>query len=744
MNVRKYQTVQLILLILLTQTAWSLNDIPVYYDAWEEDGDGCQRMGIQNGDWTWDVRVADITSSIVDAIDLNDMTETVSTEMIPINCEDAYRGTDALELEVKEDVGEGGDYHLQAKFANNRSYRLTGYKDIRFRVKNLTGEAETIALELVTDFPFPMNINVPISADAEWDEVVVPLEEFAVLDWSGEKTDAFDPDAEYVGVGIAYAKDPDGSALHLLIDDIRLTDGSDAPMLKVPDAIGGEVPEGWPDYLATGYLDTRGAWDTYGDFDTDSDYRYQYIMPETFTSWGEDFVEEYVDKSDELGFKTAFVWYNFGKVSESMVADNLNDDTFMNDYFERYDELLNQMASGGANQKEYLLVLEPDLYGKLMQDGHLPTMDGAEVTVNMSKANELSGASYASNMVGWSEYLVDRAHEKLASKGVMLGHMLNHWGYGIPGQVGQGRIESHVMSGYAQGDFINSLGDKGKGDVIFVEKSDRDAGNPEKAKQDWFWTDDNYVKYFSWTKCLSYRAGLRIVGWQISEGNMEHPEVGNRDDAVQYFVDNPQKWIEAGFIGVLFGAGLSGNANYPTNKVEENDGGWFSKTIKEYMATPMKFSEVTVVTENESSSEQQESVSRESSNERSNDGIEMSSESEELQTSSVSQSSAQEDDDSVESVDSSDDTRESSQEVSSVIYGQTRTKVTLSGTSLTMSGLSTTARLQLYSIAGEKVYSLLVDNGVTDLSQIEKGVLIYSVVAHDKSTVLGAGALTVW
>ncbi len=738
-------------MVVSSQTVWSLNDIPVYYDAWEEDGEGCQRMGIQNGDWTWDVRIAEISSSVVDAIDLNDMTTTVSTEMIPINCDDAYRGTDALELEVKENVGDGGDYHLQAKFANNRSYRLTGYKDIRFRVKNLTGEAETIALELVTDFPFPMHINVPIAADAEWDEVVVPLEEFAVLDWSGEKTDDFDSDAEYVGVGIAYAKDPDGSALHLLIDDIRLTDGSDAPMLKVPEAVGGTIPEGWPEYLATGYLDTRGKWDTYGDFDTDSDYRYQYIMPETFTAWGEKFVEEYVDKSDELGFKTAFVWYNFGKVSESMVADNLNDNTFMDDYFERYDELLNQMASGGPDQKEYLLVLEPDLYGKLMQDDHLPTMDGAEVAVDMSKANELSGVTYASTMVGWSEYLVDRAHEKLESKGVMLGHMLNHWGYGIPGQVGQGRIESHVMSGYAQGDFIRSLGDKGKGDMIFVEKSDRDAGNPEKAKQDWFWTDDNYAKYFSWTKCLSHRAGLRIVGWQISEGNMDHPDAGNRDDAVQYFVDNPQKWIEAGFIGVLFGAGLSGNANYPTNKVEENDGGWFSKTIKEYMTAPMKFSDVVVVVENDLSSDARDNaqssddlsdnLSNDFSEESSDGKTEFSSEGSEFFDSSVSQSSNEEGRDAN---DSSDETAEHSQEVSVLVSRQQSALVAFNGSTLTVSGVSSAAHLKLFSFTGEKVELLSVENGVIEVPQLKQGVVIYSVVDRSTHIILGAGTLTVW
>lgn len=98
---------------------------------------------------------------------------------------------------------------------------------------------------------------------------------------------------------------------------------------------------------------------------------------------------------------------------------------------------------------------------------------------------------------------------------------------------------------------------------MFVEKTDGDAGNPEKAKENWFWTDYNYNKYFAWVKILSAKSNLRVVGWQVSEGNMQHPVTAHRDDAVQYFLGNTEKWDDAGFIGVLFGAGIPNNANYP-------------------------------------------------------------------------------------------------------------------------------------------------------------------------------------
>lgn len=77
-----------------------------------------------------------------------------------------------------------------------------------------------------------------------------------------------------------------------------------------------------------------------------------------------------------------------------------------------------------------------------------------------------------------------------------------------------------------------------------------------------------------------------MVGWQISEGNMNHPVASYRDDAVQFFVDHTEKWDDAGFIGVLFGAGLANNANRASETVKEDDGGWFTTKMKQYSENP--------------------------------------------------------------------------------------------------------------------------------------------------------------
>lgn len=273
-----------------------------------------------------------------------------------------------------------------------------------------------------------------------------------------------------------------GSDLHLLIDDIRITDGTNNPITSVPNQCGGVNPDIWPKYMVTGFLDNRDK-PNLDEFNTGCDYRYQYVMPETF-GWSPQYVQNYVDNSDALGFKSAIVWYNLGKVGESQVAENLASSSFMKEYFTRFDTVLNQMANSGKNQKDYIIVLEPDMYGKLMQDGKLKNNDAKTIPVAMEEANRISGKNYESNLKGCAEYMIEHSREKLSAKGLIIGHMLNHWGINIPRQIGQGRLEAHIMGANAQGDFLNSLGNNGKGDVVFVEKTDRDAGNPEKSQQD--------------------------------------------------------------------------------------------------------------------------------------------------------------------------------------------------------------------------------------------------------------------
>jgi hypothetical protein len=256
------------------------------------------------------------------------------------------------------------------------------------------------------------------------------------------------------------------------------------------------------------------------------------------------------------------------------VTTNLASETYMTDYFDRYEWVLDQLAMAG--QSDYMIIVEPDMYGFLMRGPGGPTGtpvdDPSTIPVAMAKANSLSGKTWEPNMVGWAKYIVARAREKLP-KGVIIGHMPNHWGVSIPGQVGQGRKESHYISGSVIGRFLSGFGKDGLGDVVFVEKSDHDAGH-KPSGEDWLWDSTNYAKYFLWTRTIAAKTGLPICGWQVSEGNTSNVDKW-KDDAAETYLAHPRWWIDGGFAGILFGAGNADCVNYENDL----DGGWFVNSM---------------------------------------------------------------------------------------------------------------------------------------------------------------------
>src|SRR5690606_14238009 len=191
-----------------------------------------------------------------------------------------------------------------------------------------------------------------------------------------------------------------------------------------------------------------------------------------------------------------------------------------------------------------------------------------------------SGRTWDANLAGWAKYLVWRARQKLP-KGVIIGHMPNHWGVSIPGQVGQGRKESHIISANIIGAFLSGFGKDGMGDVIFVEKTDHDAGH-KPGNENWLWDSTGYAKYFLWTRTISHKTGLPICGWQVSEGNSTN-EAEWKDDAAETFLAHPDWFMDGGFAGILFGAGNGDCVNY----LNDSDNGWFVGRMTEASKTPV-------------------------------------------------------------------------------------------------------------------------------------------------------------
>lgn len=517
-----------------------------------------------------------------------------SSTSLPLVCDQKYRGTSSVQFKLLTAVGSGW-YNWVGKFPDDMvKFAGTSLKDYRFRVKNLAAkEVKIHPLLQNKGFQNQYAQHKIIPASADWVEVVIPLTEFK----------GFTPATDsIVGFGFGYnGADGDdastGMPVDLLIDDMRVTDGSDRPPLDVPELGGGSIPSNWPDHFVLGSLDNRTSPTA---AEQAGEYRYNYIMPEEMTTqyWNmQTFIPSFMTNSQTFGVKPAFVWYVFGKKNESAVASFLASSSDMTTYVNNYESFLSIVKTGlqtNPGLAPVIIVIEPDTYGKLMQDHLKGRMDATLIPVNMDRANVVTGETFAANLKGYAEYMVSRAKTVLGSDKVVIGHLLNHWGVNIPDQIGQGRIEAHIMGGYSQGDFLNSFGAKGKGDVVFVEKADRDAGVKavEKPTEDWFWVDTNYTKYFAWVKCLSARASIRVVGWQVSEGSTHQTQLPKfQDDAIETFLKDPSAWAKAGFIGILFGGGLPNNANYPSDG-PDGDGGWFVTQVNAYTASPLALSTV--------------------------------------------------------------------------------------------------------------------------------------------------------
>lgn len=556
----------------LAGSAFALDDLPVYLDG------GCAAGkttgGLGNG----------FANSVVAGMVVADKPSGGKT--VPVTCAEKLSGTDAIVLQLPQRMKSGEYWDFGIKFADDRAWSVKPYLDLRMWVKNKAATVARVRVGLDNAGGSPGKMFVlEIPGSADWKEYVIPRTEIG-------------GDSGY-GVRLSHAVLANGgpdtgvAALDLLIDSVRFTDGTGLHGLDAPNAVHNPRPANWGANFLIGGFDNHPLDKATKSFVGGLSYRYQYVMSDVLTQYSpskKGYVYDYAVQSDSFGVKTAIVFYNLGKDGEgwSAVTGNLANSTYMDKYFDRYEQVLDQLAAAG--QSDYIIVLEPDMYGFLTRgpigSTSTPVTDPTTIPVAMGKANTLSGKTWEANMAGWAKYMVSRARLKLP-KGVTIGHMPNHWGVAIPGQVGQGRKEAHYISGLAIGKFISGFGKDGIGDMVFVEKTDHDAGHKPAdpgwtTGQSWLWDSTSYSKFFLWTRCIAAKTGLPICGWQMSEGNLSNPAKW-KDDIAETYTAHPQWWIDGGFVGILFGGGNADCVNYGAVQ----DGNWFIDRTTSLAKTPV-------------------------------------------------------------------------------------------------------------------------------------------------------------
>jgi hypothetical protein len=551
----------LLAIAFLPALALALDDIPLYLDA------GCDSTYIPGS-------YAQSASSAMKVVSVN------GSGHIPVNCKEQLTGTDAAEIKDSLALTSGQYWDFQFKTPVDRYLKVSSYSDIRFWVKNKYTSAANFRIKVQNAaYSIGTGFDTSVVGDGAWHEYVIPLSRvtdtgLTALVFSQPSTLSPDP-------------------IDILVDSITITDGTQNGSLAIPATVHNSRPAAWPSHFLIGGLDNQDVGSSFTAYQAGGDYRYQYVMPETYGYYsrsGKGYVYDYAKESDTMGVKTAYIFYNLGKEAEgySIMTQKLASAAYMNTYFTRYESFLKLMKAAG--QKNYMIVLEPDLYGHLMS-GPLgaqgnPIDDPTMIAVNMDSANLVSGKTYPANFKGWATYMVQHAKAVLGDS-TIVGHMPNHWGVNIPGIVGRGRKEAHIISGMTIARFLNGLGADGIGDVVFVEKADRDAGI--KTDADWMWDSTCYAKYFLWTRCIANGTKLPICGWQISEAHSYFSTTAQRDNAVQYLTAHPDRWVDGGFAGILFGAGAAGC----TNDHGTTDSGWYRDTMTAFTARKYQLPSIT-------------------------------------------------------------------------------------------------------------------------------------------------------
>jgi hypothetical protein len=134
-------------------------------------------------------------------------------------------------------------------------------------------------------------------------------------------------------------------------------------------------------------------------------------------------------------------------------------------------------------------------------------------------------------------------------------------------------------------------------DVLVADPLDRDSEYYRVTRNEDRWWDagdsasiasKSFNRYAEWLRLWNVRANLRWMLWQIPLGNSNHQNVANggasrqgyKDNRPEYFFGNGTahiaKFADVGVIGLLFGAGATGQSSYTNDTY--SDGQLFMKS----------------------------------------------------------------------------------------------------------------------------------------------------------------------
>jgi hypothetical protein len=362
----------------------------------------------------------------------------------------------------------------------------------------------------------------------------------------------------------------------------------------------GAIPVGLPARVAVGLFEGMGeTW--MKDSAVPWDMRYQYFTKGWVNNWGwgnydGKWALDYMRECDAQRFIPVVQYYQMngeaGGGEDRFLAKARNAAT-MKSYFGDFKILLQRAKEFG---KPVVILVEADGYGLLQQQSSSNT--SAYAAVKDTGLAELG--SLPNTVAGWGLSFL-QMRKAVGATNAILGIHVSAWASGkdIAYFSVTDALSPEVTKVH---DFLAPLGigsnvTGNRYDVLVGDPLDRDSEYYRLTQnQDRWWnaadsasiSSKSFNRYAEWLRLWNARANMRWILWQIPLGNSNHQNVANngssrqgyKDNRPEYFFGNGTahiaKFADAGVIGLLFGAGASGQSSYANDTY--TDGQLFIKS----------------------------------------------------------------------------------------------------------------------------------------------------------------------
>jgi hypothetical protein len=385
----------------------------------------------------------------------------------------------------------------------------------------------------------------------------------------------------------------------------------------VPEGSLPAMPAGWPAGFALGVADSPGDAAPVRQL-APFEFRYQYLAggvntAHGWSTWNPNggFVTEYITESRAARMVPVFSYYQLFQSNPGVsmgepagVYANLVNGATMTAY---YDDLKLFFEKAGTAGGTTVLHVEPDLWAYLQQ--HASEDDATTVPVQVSSSGQADVAGLPDNAAGFAQAIV-RLRDRYAPN-VLLAYHFSTWGTGTDILYTDPTDATVNSLGERTARFEQSLG--AKFDIAFTDLSDRDAAFKQFVYGDggasWY-TADDYRRSTVYIGAFVRTAGLRVVLWQIPQGNTKMRAENNtwdhyQDNKVEWLLDDPSHahlnaYAQAGVVAALFGRGADGPTcacdaagdgvtdpapignNSGTSVTADDDGGYFNQRAANY------------------------------------------------------------------------------------------------------------------------------------------------------------------